>query len=151
VSPTSLSARKGGERGTGGRSKPVAEGPILRKTKDRGNKRPTQKQPYACCALRIHLKKNNFFVNITNLKGRTLARFSTGIFETKSNARAKKNMIKYIKLILYHACSFVKTNFQTTRVYIKSDRPNLRLYFKILSFYFISPSKNQSYPFIQKG
>lgn len=116
-------------------------------TKER-NQRFTK--PLSACALRINIKKNNFFVNITNTQGKTLARFSTGLYETKKNAQAKKNMPKYIKLILYHACTFVKSNFKTARIFIKTTSPKVNYYVKVLFFY-LKPFAKTNHIFLKKG
>jgi ribosomal protein S11 len=43
-----------------------------------------------CCYIRMKLKENNVFVNVTNLKGQTIIKYSSGIISTKGNVKQNK-------------------------------------------------------------
>lgn len=43
--------------------------------------------PYPCCIVRLSMKKNNVFVNLTNFKGGTILKFSAGLIKKKKNKK----------------------------------------------------------------
>jgi hypothetical protein len=47
-----------------------------------------------CCVIRMTLKKNNVFVNLTKTTGQTIIKFSAGLVQKKKNKKVLKPTIK---------------------------------------------------------
>jgi hypothetical protein len=60
-------------------------------------KADTTNKAQHCCVIRLALKKNNAFVNITNLNGQTLIKFSIGLIQKKNNTTNKKQLRALVK------------------------------------------------------
>lgn len=53
-----------------------------------------QKLIQYCCIIRMTLKKNNVFVNLTKTTGQTIIKFSAGLVQKKKNKKVLKPTIK---------------------------------------------------------
>lgn len=85
--------------------------------------------------LRLGSKKNNFFVNVTDLDGRTRIKYSTGLFEGKIGKvkKTKKTINKFVQVILSWACLFIHKHFKRVRIFIKTDKTNASTYLRHLN------------------
>lgn len=80
-----------------------------------------------CCAIHIRLKRNNVFVNLTNLKGQTLIKFSSGLVQKTKNKKQLKATAKFIIEKISH---FAKVNFDCTQIIIKAPSTKSSSYLK---------------------
>ena len=80
--------------------------------------------------LRITIKKNNVFMNITpNATGNTLLKFSSGfVLKTKN----KKKLNNVVKFLFSKVSVFVKNNFNYLRISIKGSGIKAFSYLKAL-------------------
>lgn len=69
-----------------------------------------------CCIIRMTLKKNNVFVNLTKTNGETILKFSAGLIQKK---KSKKQLRSLIKWIFEKLAFFAKANFDYVKVIIK--------------------------------
>ena len=69
-----------------------------------------------CCIIRITLKKNNVFVNLTKTNGETIIKFTAGLIQKK---KSKKQLRSLIKWIFEKIAFFVKVNFSCVKIIIK--------------------------------
>jgi ribosomal protein S11 len=68
--------------------------------------------------VRITLKKNNVFMNVTDVKGHTIIKFSSGLVQ-KNAKQNKKKLFSLVKFILNKISIFVKNNFDAIKIIIK--------------------------------
>ena len=47
-----------------------------------------------CCIIRMTLKKNNVFVNLTKTNGETIIKFTAGLIQKKKNKKQLRSLIK---------------------------------------------------------
>jgi ribosomal protein S11 len=71
-----------------------------------------------CCIVRFSMKKNNIFVNLTNLKGQTILKFTAGLIQKR---KTKKELRSIVKFIIDKISFFIKANFDCAKIIIKSD------------------------------
>jgi ribosomal protein S11 len=71
-----------------------------------------------CCVVRFSMKKNNIFVNLTNLKGQTILKFTAGLIQKR---KTKKELRSIVKFIIDKISFFIKANFDCVKIFIKSD------------------------------
>ena len=96
---------------------------------------------YCCCIIiRITRKKNrrsnnpggssssNIFVNVTNLKGQTLIKFSFGLLGGRKGPKLVKRTI--VKFIMERISFFVKNNFDCVKITVKGHTSKSFSYFK---------------------
>ncbi len=88
-----------------------------------------QKRALFGATIRLTLKKNNMFANITNLKGQTIIKFSSGLIQKKKN---KKQLRLAAKWIISKIGVFVKNNFFCVKVIVKGHGLRPFSYFKEL-------------------
>lgn len=69
-----------------------------------------------CCIIRMTLKKNNVFVNLTKTNGQTILKFTAGLIQKKKN---KKQIRSLIKWIFEKISFFAKANFNCVKIIIK--------------------------------
>lgn len=69
-----------------------------------------------CCIIRMTLKKNNVFVNLTKTNGETIIKFTAGLIQKKKN---KKQIRSLIKWIFEKIAFFAKVNFSCVKIIIK--------------------------------
>ncbi len=69
-----------------------------------------------CCIIRMTLKKNNVFVNLTKTTGETIIKFTAGLIQKKKN---KKQIRSLIKWIFEKVAFFAKVNFNSVKIIIK--------------------------------
>lgn len=106
------------------RLKNLTSKPLLNKAIDDSfNKQETLTQTnspshHYCCVVRFSMKKNNVFVNLTSLKGRTILKFSAGLIQKR---KTKKELRSIVKFIIDKISFFIKANFDCVKIYIKSD------------------------------
>lgn len=77
---------------------------------------PLEKKKYPLGIVRITWKKNNIFMNVHDIKGKTIIKFSSGLVQKNSN---KKNLFSIAKFLLNKVRVFIKNNFYTVRIIIK--------------------------------
>lgn len=82
-----------------------------------------------CCYIRMKLKENNVFVNVTNLKGQTIIKYSSGIISTKGNKNKKRSRAA-IQWIIDKTSAFVKANFDCTKIIINAESVRSATYLK---------------------
>ncbi len=96
------------------------------------------------CILKINLKKNNIFVNLTKTNGETIIKFTAGLIQKKKN---KKQLRSLIKWIFEKITFFIQNNFNYVKIIIKGynkTKPSYlkeikRKKLKIISFQHIIP------------
>jgi ribosomal protein S11 len=71
-----------------------------------------------CCVVRFSMKKNNIFVNLTNLRGQTILKFTAGLIQKR---KTKKELRSIVKFIIDKISFFIKANFDCAKIIIKSD------------------------------
>lgn len=71
-----------------------------------------------CCVVRFSVKKNNIFVNLTNLKGQTIVKFSAGLIQKR---KTKKELHSIVKFIIDKISFFINANFDCVKLIIKTD------------------------------
>ena len=70
--------------------------------------------------VRITLKKNNVFMNVTDVKGHTIIKFSSGLVQKNAKQNGtKKKLFSLVKFILNKVSVFVKNNFDAIKIIIK--------------------------------
>lgn len=89
------------------------------------------------CIIFLSAKKNNVFINLTDLKGHTIIKFSSGIIQ-KNNS--KKQLTWILKWIFEKLSYFVKNNFNFVKLIIKAPRTK--------SFFYLRELKRKRLPII---
>ena len=79
--------------------------------------------------VRITIKKNNVFINITDLLGKTILKFSSGLVQKKKNKRKLHSVVKFI---LNKISFFIKNNFEAIKIIIKGRGTKAFSYLKEL-------------------
>ena len=79
--------------------------------------------------VRITIKKNNVFINVTDLLGKTILKFSSGLVQKKKNKRKLHSVVKFI---LNKISSFVRNNFDAIKIIIKGRGTKAFSYLKEL-------------------
>lgn len=102
----------------------VFKGPLRLPTMTSNTETTTTK---FCCIVCLTLKRNNVHFNVTNLKGQTITKFSSGLIQKRKN---KKRLKSVVRLISEKVSFFVKSNFQCARVTIKGRAPRPISYLK---------------------
>ncbi len=103
--------------------------PIKKHQKGLNDRSPIRKKGIYCCIIRMTLKKNNVFVNLTNLKGQTIIKFTSGLIQKKKNKSKLRSIIKWI----IEKLSFpVKNNFDCIKIIIKGHSVKSFSYLKEL-------------------
>ena len=69
-----------------------------------------------CAVFRVIWKKNNVFINITNLRGKTIYKMSAGSIEKR---KVKKELRKMLSFMLESVSVFVKANFDSVHILVK--------------------------------
>lgn len=69
-----------------------------------------------CAVVRVIWKKNNVFINITNLRGKTIYKMSAGCIEKR---KVKKELRKMLNFMLESVSVFVKANFDSVHILVK--------------------------------
>lgn len=90
------------------------------------------KKKQRCCIIVFSVKRNgantnNLFVNVTNLKGQTLIKYSSGIIQgqkKKNKKQIKSN--KVAKWIIEKISYFIRNNFNCYKVVIKGHTSTRR-------------------------
>lgn len=80
-----------------------------------------------CCYVIIRIKKNNVFVNITEMNGKTIIKYTTGLIQKKKN---KKQIRSIVKWIIEKIAIFIKKNFNCIKIRIKGHTNKAISYLK---------------------
>ena len=89
------------------------------------------------CVVYLSIKKNNVFVNVTDIKGQTIIKFSSGLIQKN---KSKKQLPSIIKWIFEKLSYFVKNNFNHVKLIIKAPRTK--------SFFYLRELKRKRLPII---
>lgn len=90
--------------------------PVKKHQKGPNDRLPIWRKGIYCCVIRMTLKKNNVSVNLTNLKGQTIIKFTSGLIQKK---KSKSKLRSIIKWIIEKSSFSVKNNFDRAKVIIK--------------------------------
>lgn len=68
--------------------------PIKKHQKGPHDRLPVWRKGIYCCVIRMTLKKNNVSVNLTNLKGQTIIKYTSGLIQKKKNKSKLRSITK---------------------------------------------------------
>ena len=105
---------------------------------------PTPTTTMFCCIVCLTLKKNNVHVNVTNLKGQTIIKFSSGLFRGQKR-KSKKQLRSVVRFMIEKVSFFVKSNFDRVRIVTKGDSSKSLSYLK----QFIRSARRRRIPIVR--